>query len=194
MFSDFIRLIKGFILFIGPKEAGKTSILRHLVTGEFEETQPTLGFLEEHIAKVRVIEIGGHENYQEHWKTAIKQNPDHIFYTIDITQQSEYEDYTKFVKSIDSSLKTKSKITLLGNKFDLVDQVPEYLSNFNSKIMCSAKDGTAMMDILEEIIKYKTIKTRHKILKQELTKDSHRSEEETEKKVKSILEEFKDKF
>ncbi|MHA2075446.1 MAG: ADP-ribosylation factor-like protein, partial [Candidatus Hodarchaeales archaeon] len=67
MLSDFLRIIKGFILFIGPTQAGKTSILRRLVTGKFEDHQPTLGFREENIAKVHVIEIGGQLEFKKHW-------------------------------------------------------------------------------------------------------------------------------
>ncbi|MHA1332040.1 MAG: ADP-ribosylation factor-like protein, partial [Candidatus Hodarchaeales archaeon] len=80
---------KGFILFIGPKGAGKTSILRRLVTGAFEEPEPTMGFREENIAKVRVIEIGGHENFRKYWKEAIDQNPVRIFFVIDISKEED---------------------------------------------------------------------------------------------------------
>ena len=72
MLSDFLRLIKGFILFIGPSEAGKTSILRRLVTGEFHDPQPTLGFREENVAKVRIIEIGGQPGFRKYWEIALE--------------------------------------------------------------------------------------------------------------------------
>ena len=68
MLSDFLRLIKGFVLFIGPGAAGKTSILRRLVTGKFEMQDPTLGFFEENVAKVKILEIGGQKSIREYWQ------------------------------------------------------------------------------------------------------------------------------
>ena len=83
MLSDFLRMIKGFVLFIGPSAAGKTSILRRLVTGEFHDQGPTLGFSQENIAKVRVIEIGGQASLREYWKVALDQKPVKVFFIID---------------------------------------------------------------------------------------------------------------
>lgn len=190
MFSDFIRIIKGFILVIGPKEAGKTSILRRLVTGKFVESQPTLGFLEEFIAKVRIIEIGGHENYQENWKIAINQDPSHIFYVVDITKKVEFDNFFSFVKS-----NNVKNYTLLANKFDLLEKIPKHLLDVEKTIICSAKNGTAMMDILEKISNYKTdYEPIHRNEKPITPKGSDQNQSEVETKIKNLLDEFKGKF
>ncbi|MFX0123893.1 MAG: ADP-ribosylation factor-like protein [Candidatus Hodarchaeota archaeon] len=93
MLSDFLRLIKGFILFIGPSQAGKTSILRRLVTGEFYDPQPTLGFREENVAKVRVIEIGGQPSFRKYWRVALEQNPVRVFFVVDVTKENDFNEY-----------------------------------------------------------------------------------------------------
>lgn len=190
LFSDFIRLIKGFVLVIGPKEAGKTSILRRLITGKFVESQPTLGFLEEYVAKVRLIEIGGHENYQINWKIALGQDPSHVFYVIDITNKTEYDNFLTFINT-----NNVKNFTLLANKFDLIQKIPKYLLDTKNIIVCSAKTGTAMMDILEEIIKYKSDNGNNiKYDKSTSLTPSDDEQKIVEKKIKNILEEFQGKF
>ncbi|MFX1283611.1 MAG: ADP-ribosylation factor-like protein [Promethearchaeota archaeon] len=156
MLIDFLRLIKGFILVIGPKEAGKTSILRRLVTGTFEEHKPTLGFHEEKIARMRIIEIGGHQNFKDYWKIALEQSPVHIFYVIDITKKSEFTDYRQFLDDFNHSYpQLTEKTTLIANKIDLTIKIPEHFKEIKSIILSSAKNGEGMFDILETIAKYK---------------------------------------
>jgi GTPase SAR1 family protein len=143
-------LIKGFILFIGPSAAGKTSILRRLVTGKFEDQKPTLSYWEENIAKVRIIEIGGQESLKKYWKVALDQNPLWIFFVIDVTKESDYLEYKEFVKD-DYYSKVSERTTLAANKTDLTDTIPNHLSDNGYVIQCSAKTGEGMLDILEMI-------------------------------------------
>ena len=191
MFSDFIRLIKKFILVIGPKAAGKTSILRRLITGEFVDTDPTLGFFEEYVAKIRVIEIGGHKNYQEYWKIALEQSPEHVFFVVDITNPNDFEEYKTFL----SQYPHKNNLTLLINKIDLVETIPEFVIQDENSILCSAKTGFAMMDVLEEFLKYKQ-ETKVEPIPQDTVQDQKENTDQSEidKKVKDLLDEFKDKL
>jgi GTPase SAR1 family protein len=153
MLSDFIRLIRGFILFIGPSEAGKTSILRRLVTGEFHDPQPTLGFREENVAKVRVIEIGGQPGFRKYWEVALEQNPVRIFFVIDVTKENDYNEYLRFHEAY-PAYRPLSWLTI--NKIDLTATTPDHLSNISQNhIFCSAKSGEGMLDILENIASFK---------------------------------------
>ena len=190
MLSDFLRLIKGFILFIGPIEAGKTSILRRLVTGFFEEQEPTLGFREEIITKVRTVEIGGHPNYRKYWKVALDQKPVHVFFVIDITSENEFKDYQQFKKENEKEYPfIKHRATLIGNKADLITTLPEYLQNYKNFISSSAKNGDGMLDILEIIAQFKDK------LK---AKPSHTPTEKLglneKEKAEILLKKYKDKF
>lgn len=155
MLTDFLRLIKGFILVIGPREAGKTSILRRLATGNFEEQEPTIGFREEKIQKMRIIEIGGHQNFKEYWKVALEQNPLHTFYVIDVRHEHEYNEYLEFLsENKELHPQISQKTTLIFNKIDLSEQIPfQYKSE--SFILSSAKKGDGMFDILEAIARLK---------------------------------------
>ena len=156
MFSDFARLGGGFVLFIGPGAAGKTSILRRLVTGKFETQDPTLGFFEEKIAQVRIIEIGGQKSIRDYWKAALDEEPIHIFFVVDITKDPDYQEYKEFTKDINIRYpKLKDKITLTANKVDLTDSIPKHIDEDKYFFICSAKTGEGMLDILETIASYK---------------------------------------
>lgn len=152
MLSDIWQFIKNFVLIIGPKEAGKTSILRRMITGDFEETQPTYGLHEELIKKIRVIEIGGQANYQPQWQKALEQRPVHIFFVVDITRPADLVQYQEFVKLQGKKTSDlQEKITLCANKSDLTAQIPETITEIPAKIICSAKKGTGILDVVELI-------------------------------------------
>jgi len=190
MLSDFLRLIKGFILFIGPSEAGKTSILRRLVTGNFMDQTPTLGFREENIAKVRVIEIGGQESFREHWKTAINQNPARIFFVIDISKESDFKEYQNFVQEYPNA----DRYTILAaNKADLVTTTSRQISDIESAIVCSAKTNDGMLEILEEIASMRN-EAEFKGRSKQITQRNAASNQDDPDEVESILSEFKGKF
>jgi len=196
MLSDFLQLIGGFVLFIGPSYAGKTSILRRLTTGKFEDQEPTFSFQEENIAKVRVIEIGGQIKLRKYWKTALDQSPVQIFFVIDVTTESDYTGYHDFLKQYNNSYPIISQKTILTvNKIDLVSSVPEPFKEGKSLITCSAKTGDGMLDILEAISSLRNNLEHHQDSKLKITNNEREiSIEKEEDKVKSILKEFNGKF
>ncbi|MFW9992463.1 MAG: ADP-ribosylation factor-like protein [Candidatus Odinarchaeota archaeon] len=198
MLSDFLRFIKRFILVIGPKNAGKTSILTRLTTGEFNPTEPTLGYSEEQVAKVRVIEIGGQESYREYWEIAVQQDPARIFFVVDITREDEFNEFIAFCEFIESSYPNLAKKTILiANKSDLVAEIPDYISNIEQHAVCSAKNGRGMLDILEAIagLQQEAGVADEKSPSEESKHDeSFKDEEQEEKEIKTILDEFRNKF
>ncbi|MFW9905072.1 MAG: ADP-ribosylation factor-like protein [Candidatus Thorarchaeota archaeon] len=194
MLSDFLRLIRGFILFIGPSEAGKTSILRRLVTGEFHDPQPTLGFREENVAKVRIIEIGGQPSFRKYWEVALKQNPVRIFFVIDVTKKNDYEEFLSF-HEIYSEYRPFSLLTI--NKIDLINSYPDYLSNISQNhIFCSAKTGEGMLDILEAIASFKKEAEVEIPLSQpsESINVENIADKDEKEDINSIIKEFDGKF
>jgi GTPase SAR1 family protein len=144
MLADFLRLISGFVLFIGPTEAGKTSILRRLVTGKFSDQLPTLGFREERISKVRVVEIGGQEDFRKYWEIALEKNPVHTFFVIDAAKDHDWDEYHKYKEKL-------PEFTLIANKKDLLKSPSIHSSDKEIGILSSAKTGEGMYDILEAI-------------------------------------------
>jgi GTPase SAR1 family protein len=194
MISDFLRLLKGFILFIGPSEAGKTSILRRLVNGTFEEQEPTLGFLEEFIANVKIIEIGGQETYRSYWQTALEQEPVHVFFIIDVTKKTDFEEYTDLInRSKTQYPHLYKKITLIGNKIDLLTNLPSYITDLESSILCSAKEGEGMLDILEEIANLKS-NSESTLTPIKKTETDEKSSPNEKQKVEELLKSFQGKL
>ena len=194
MLSDFLRLIRGFVLFIGPSEAGKTSILRRLVTGEFHDPQPTLGFREENVAKVRVIEIGGQEGFRKYWEVALEQNPVRIFFVIDVTKE---KDLNEFISYREAYPEYSENTMLAINKIDLISTNPDYLSEISApSIYCSAKTGEGMLDILEAIASFKKEAEVELPLNQPSKSTDSESDANTDEKItiNSIIKEFNGKF
>ncbi len=188
MLTDFLRLVKGFVLFIGPSEAGKTSILRRLVTGKFEEHEPTLGFREENIAKVRVLEIGGQESFRKYWKDALDQKPVKIFFVIDISKESDHQEYQQFLQNFPSASK---RTVLTANKFDLINSIPAKVNEIESAIVCSAKENDGIFDILESIASMRE-KAESKLSQSRVLELD--KADSIENKAESIIKEFQDKF
>ncbi|MFW9995768.1 MAG: ADP-ribosylation factor-like protein [Candidatus Odinarchaeota archaeon] len=196
MLSDFLRLIKGFVLFIGPSQAGKTSILKRLITGTFEDQEPTLGFQEESIANVRVIEIGGQESFRKYWNDALNQDPVHVFFVIDVTNDKDYEEYQKFIDDYQKDHPWIPQKTILTvNKLDLVTEIPGYLKEKNVKIQCSAKTGEGMLDILENIASFRD-EAKAKLPREPggRSENDQVNDEEEKEKAESILRKYKGKF
>ena len=196
MLSDFLRMIKGFVLFIGPSSAGKTSILRRLVTGKFYDQEPTLGFSQENIAKVRVIEIGGQTSLREYWKIALDQKPVKIFFIIDITKEDDYSEYLEFINENSELYPYSSEITtLIANKTDLTDSLPGYLDIDNYFIRSSAKNGAGMLDILEILSNLEgQTKSLEPNKSAERVSEDQSSNQTDDEKAESLLDEFQGKF
>lgn len=196
MLSDFLQLISGFVLFIGPSYSGKTSILRRLTTGKFTDHEPTFGFQEENIAKVKVIEIGGQQKLRKYWKTALNQSPVQIFYVIDVTKESDYKGYYDFLNQYNEQYPIiKQKAILTVNKIDLVKKIPDHFKEGKSLITCSAKTGDGMLDILEAISSLNdSIESVQDSELKITNKLDQISVEKEEDEVKSILKEFNGKF
>ena len=188
MLADFLRLISGFVLFIGPTEAGKTSILRRLVTGKFSDQFPTLGFREERISKVRVVEIGGQESFRKYWDVAIDKVPVHTFFVIDASKEDDWEEYRKYKDKL-------PEYTLIANKTDLLVTTAPLKSRNGIGILSSAKTGEGMFTILEAIANLKKDAEVSSSPTALLETEKESKVPENEKKLAdSILKEFQDKF
>ena len=186
MLADFLRLISGFVLFIGPTEAGKTSILRRLVTGKFSDQLPTLGFREERISKVRVVEIGGQESFRQYWEIALEKKPVHTFFVIDGSKDDDWEEYKKYKEKL-------PEFTLIANKKDLVGATSNIPTKEEAGIISSAKTGEGMFDILEAIANLrKEAEVNSSPIP--LVEKEEKPVVDEEKLAKSIVKEFEDKF
>ena len=195
MLSEFLRMIKGFLLVIGPAKAGKTSILRRLVTGTFGDHEPTLGFREETIAKVRILEIGGQRDFKKYWIEAINQDPVHIFFVIDVTSKNDFESYALFIKeNKDLFPHIMEHTTLIVNKLDLVPSTPSYIQQKNQIIECSAKTGEGLLDLLELIANFKDVAEAKVVINHANDVPGKISDDEELEIAEAVLKKYEGKF
>ncbi len=117
------------LVIIGLPQAGKTTFVRRVLTGEFEETSATMGMQFETTevgdARFDIFDLGGHESYRKTiWQTYIKLAYGIVF-IIDSSEPDSFDEAKKeFWKAVD--LKEKEDefiIVFLCNKTDLEESV-----------------------------------------------------------------------
>ena len=117
------------LVIIGLPQAGKTSLVRRMKTGEFLETKPTLGMQFESVeigdARFDLFDLGGHVTYRQTiWETYTKLAYGVIF-IIDSSDPEQFDLVKEeFWKSIDLKDTTDEfAILILCNKSDLEESV-----------------------------------------------------------------------
>ncbi len=117
------------LVIIGLPQAGKTSLVRRMKTGEFLDTKPTLGMQFENVeigdARFDLFDLGGHVTYRQTiWETYTRLAYGIIF-IVDSTDPEQFDLVKEeFWRSI--SLKDKADeftILFLCNKTDLEESV-----------------------------------------------------------------------
>jgi len=128
---------KAKICFIGPSEAGKTTLLRFLETGEpvLEEIHTTIGInLRKKAIKmgpweINIIDTGGQKVYQQvFWELAVQQS-DAVVFVIDATikPDTEPEKFAMVKEQVNYALDIiteEQPLLFLLNKQDLKEKNP----------------------------------------------------------------------
>ncbi|MFX1236689.1 MAG: ADP-ribosylation factor-like protein [Promethearchaeota archaeon] len=120
------------IFLFGIEEVGKTSLLRRLKTGEYEDNyfQPTRKFNIEYIQDdemglLAFWDMPGQLLFRRKW-LAGSQDSNIIVYMIDISNQIRFEESKKELHSIINRYELSNiPLLILGNKVDLVNQLSE---------------------------------------------------------------------
>ena len=111
------------ILLLGLDNAGKTSLLHCLKTGEFAQFDRTLQANEDYFEigniKVHAFDLGGHKEVIQLWRDYFLQ-AEAIVFIIDASDQSRIEEAKNQLHSLiqDDTLKNL-KFLILGNKSDI---------------------------------------------------------------------------
>ena len=117
------------LVIIGLPQAGKTTFVRRILTGEYEETSATMGMQFETTevgdARFDIFDLGGHKSYRKTiWQTYIKLAYGVVFIIDSADPDSFDEAKEEFWKAVD--LKEKEDefiIVFLCNKTDLENSV-----------------------------------------------------------------------
>ncbi len=107
----------------GLDNAGKTTIVKYLETGEFVETQPTMGInrgesIHSGKIEINVFDLGGQEDFRQLW-SEVNEKSDGIVYVVDKTDVMRFEEsYNVFHNVLKSQLHKDIKILVLLHKSD----------------------------------------------------------------------------
>ena len=148
------------ITICGLDDAGKTTILKFLETGEFVETTPTMGVNRETLhlpnLQINVFDLAGQEDFRNMWHN-INEKSDGIVFVVDRSNAMRFEEAKNvFQQTVSAQLGNELNILVLLNKSDVADviQKSQFIEEFNlldlpfkwAVFETSAKSGEGIFD------------------------------------------------
>ena len=173
-------IIEFKIILIGNVSVGKTSIFNKFTTGDFSkiykstiaaEFKSKLLKVNKNLwAKLVIWDTCGSENFRAVTRQYYR-GADGAIVIFDLTDQSSFNDLKKWIKDIKNYGEKDIQIIIVGNKLDLFNQrkvTQSQANNFCNEnkykyIEASAKDGTNLLKIFEELTFDLTTKHQQKI-------------------------------
>ncbi|WP_371804868.1 ADP-ribosylation factor-like protein [Candidatus Lokiarchaeum ossiferum] len=164
------------IIFFGIQAVGKTSIIKHLINGQFTQTRPTLApqILKLYFEQVdfRVFDVGGQKNLRKLWTTKL-QRPQAIIYVLDCSHDIEalndsvfeFNRIMKhyFIEHIDADKLRKIPVLILANKKDINPDltIENIINDYNISAydinyrvnLCSALTGDGLIESFQWLTK-----------------------------------------
>ena len=192
LLGEITRLV-GYVLVIGEKEAGKTTLLNALA-GRAHIT-PTPTKLATYIIRgVQLIEIGSH--YKDQWENALKKRPNVVLYVMDLWRLEED------LNAYQTLELDEIPHVIIGNKIDLFDETEDsdtlidaHLKKIRTEakkscleiITCSALYNRGLRNILKILAKFR-LESEELQKFQELKEDVQKRDEEI---IDEALKKFK---
>lgn len=125
------------ITICGLDDAGKTTILKFLETGEFVDTTPTMGVNRETLhlpnLQINVFDLAGQEDFRNMWHN-INEKSDGIVFVVDRSNAMRFEEArTVFQQTVSAQLGNDLNILILLNKSDVADVIEksQFIEEFN---------------------------------------------------------------
>ena len=124
------------ITICGLDDAGKTTLLRFLETGEFHETTPTMGINRETLhlpnLQINVFDMAGQADFRGMWHS-VNEKSDGIVFVVDRSNAMRFEE-AKYVfqSTINIQLDNDVIVLVLLNKSDVPDVIEktEFIREF----------------------------------------------------------------
>lgn len=115
------------ITICGLDDAGKTTILRFLETGEFVDTTPTMGVNRETLhlpgLQINVFDLAGQEDFRNMWHS-INEKSDGIVFVVDRSNAVRFSEAKEvFMSTINAQLDNDVTVLVLLNKSDVPDVI-----------------------------------------------------------------------
>ncbi|MFW9923330.1 MAG: ADP-ribosylation factor family protein [Candidatus Thorarchaeota archaeon] len=124
------------ITICGLDKAGKTTIVKYLVAGEYKGTIPTLGVNREVIdlpkLQMDIFDLGGQEDFRGLWAD-INEKSDGLIYVVDSSDFVRLEETKQiFHNIIRTQISTIIPVMILLNKSDIVNRIsrPDFMKQF----------------------------------------------------------------
>lgn len=107
--------------------AGKTTFVNYLMTGEFKKTTPTTGVNYEVIdfpnLQLKVYDLGGQEKFRTMWPQ-INERSDGLIYVIDSTDFERFDETSEILDQIlHTQINQQIPVLILLHKHDLPDRL-----------------------------------------------------------------------
>ncbi|MFW9924099.1 MAG: ADP-ribosylation factor-like protein [Candidatus Thorarchaeota archaeon] len=112
------------ITFCGLASVGKTTIVKYLETGEFVETQPTMGVNRGETIRldklqINLYDLGGQEDFRQLW-AEINEKSNGVVFVVDKTDMMNFEESKRvFHNIIETQIHQDIVILVLLHKSDL---------------------------------------------------------------------------
>ena len=118
------------ILFLGLDNAGKTTLLNMLKTGNVGLFHPTLNPNSEELIigkiKFKTFDLGGHETAQRLWRDYYQVGVDGVVFIVDANDRSRFPEASKALNQLLTSEELKNvPFLILGNKIDMPNAASE---------------------------------------------------------------------
>jgi len=133
------------ITICGLDKAGKTTIVRYLVEGEYKSTIPTMGVNREVInlpkLQMDIFDLGGQEDFRGLW-VDINEKSDGLIYVVDSTDFFRLDESRKiFHNIIQTQINPFIPVMILLNKSDLDNAMsrPEFIQRFGLMELANIK-------------------------------------------------------
>jgi small GTP-binding protein len=128
------------VFLFGIDNSGKSSLVRRLKTGEFNENffTPTrkfeIEYIEEYGGLLAIWDMPGQRSFRSKWLKGL-QDSNIIVYMLDIANQRRFEEAKKeFWKILNSNELNDVPLLILGNKSDLLKQSIAQLQNLKEEV------------------------------------------------------------
>ena len=111
----------------GLDQAGKTTIVRYLISGEHRDTVPTMGINREVIKlpklQMNVYDLGGQKEFRAIWSD-VNENSDALIYVVDSADRERFEETKEvFYNVLQTQIQNNIPVLLILNKCDLPDRI-----------------------------------------------------------------------
>ncbi len=154
------------ITICGLDDAGKTTIVKYLETGEFVDTSPTMGVNHDvmYISKIElnIYDVAGQEDFRDMW-AQINEKSNCIIFVVDRSNPMRFDEAKKvFHTTLKAQLQENLKVAVLLNKSDKAELISksDFIEQFNltglsydwAIFEVSAKTGAGIFEAFKWVI------------------------------------------